>query len=446
MKYKYFNGPLILARYEAVSLMCNGYCFNTKNKRLAKWFKQFESFNKLQDLIYSIIENNSLNGRSIVGLERLGDNVGVIQHYYLSTAEVSTDCVGTPRFVKLDIPVKFDETNYKIERFYTEDKTFSKVYSLGDNSSKEIKFNGDTYKLSNDVVIQKEYTHNLGFVPIVICYNLPYTITQYNPQNILIRWKCETNTNYTNSLFKMYFQNDTAYADNICLEINETLESLFNEVIKSESAIVISGGNKQNFFDQNADLIDAKKREAYRKSGFIINVDDRNVEVDIKNNPNKLNEIYSLIESLMELYFNLSGLSFPKITGGNNKHTSEIKTMLLRTIETHKIKRRNINKWVGEIIYKSALMSGFKEEELDFTFRMNEQDLTNELEKAQALTMSVQGGIIDRLNAIKKYNDVPYEEAKEIKENVEKELKENVKQRNEQEGIKESTEQSDSTK
>ena len=66
----------------------------------------------------------------------------------------------------------------------------------------------------------------------------------------------------------------------------------------------ISGGNKRNIFDENADMIDADKREAFKKTGFLMNVDDRNVKVDFKNNQNKINEIYTLIESLIEDYFN----------------------------------------------------------------------------------------------------------------------------------------------
>lgn len=416
-KYKYFNGPQLIARYEASALTCNGYIFNTKNDKLRDWFYKFEKHNKLKFLLYSIVYNNSLNGRSIIGLEKTGENVSCVIHYYLSTAEISSDCVGTPRVAKLLIPANFDNKNYKIDRIYTEDKVISKVYD--EKSAKEVECGGSFYKLSDDCIIQKEYIHNLGFIPMTIFYNLPYRQTQYNPQNILIRLKGETDTSYTNTLFKFFFQNDGAYVEPLCEKINEAYQSLFDELIKSETMLVISGGNKRNIFDENAEMINESKREAFRKSGFLMNIDDRNVKVDIKNNTNKLNEIYALLESLIEDYFNKCGLSLPKPSGGNNKHTAEIKTLMLQTLETHKTKRECLEMCAMEMIWKAAVMSGFSEEEAsEFTFQLVEGSLTSELERAQALQLKLQNGLVDRERLIQEENHMSQKEAQELKEKI----------------------------
>lgn len=416
-KYKYFNGPQLIARYEASALTCNGYIFNTKNDKLREWFYKFEKHNKLKFLLYSIIYNNSLNGRSIIGLEKTGDNVSCVIHYYLSTAEISSDCVGTPRVAKLLIPANFDNKNYKIDRIYTEDKIISKVYNAEDVS--EVECAGDTYQLSKDCIIQKEYIHNLGFIPMTIFYNLPYRQTQYNPQNILIRLNGSQDTSYSNTLFKFFFQNDGAYVEELCAKIDKAYDSLFSEMIKSETMMVISGGNKRNIFDENADMIDTDKREAFKKTGFLMNVDDRNVKVDFKNNTNKLNEIYALIESLIEDYFNKCGLSLPKPSGGNNKHTAEIKTLMLQTLETHKTKRECLEMCAMEMIWKAAVMSGFSEEEAsDFTFQLVESSLTSELERAQALQIKLQSGLVDRERLIQEENHMSQKEAQELKEKI----------------------------
>lgn len=428
---KYFNGELIIARYEATSLLANGFSFKTNNEKLNEWFKEFCKFNRFEDFLYSVIENNSLNGRSLVGLERLGDNVGLLQHYYITTADISCDCVGEPQIVKLDIPVKIDINNYRIERIYTPDKIYSRCYNQETGS--ELISSAGKYKLSNSLIVQKEYSHNLGFCPIIICNNLPFKTEYYNPQNVAIRLNSAIDTSYTHQLYKFYFQNDSAYATEICNKINEVYENLFDEVITSQTCIITSGGNT-NILDSQTNLINEKRREAYKKSGYVFNINGRDIKTDIKNNPNKLNEIYTLIESLVENYFNLCGLSFPKTTGGNNKHSTEIKTLLLRTLETHNLKRRTINRFVEEIIWKSALMSGkFSNEEIDFTFKLNEpNDLSSELERIQTLSMGIQSGIISRLDAIKDFNNLNDKEAEEVNNSI---MKDNYNKQEEKEEV-----------
>lgn len=424
MNKKYFNGPMIIARHEATSLLCNGYDFNTKNEELKKWWEDFKHFNSFDNLIYTLAENNSLNGRSIVGLEKMGKNVGVIQHYYLATAEVSCDCVAKPRLVKLDIPVSFDNKNYRIERIYTDEEVKSKLYDAA--NAEQLQISGETIELGKDIVIQKEYKHNLGFVPVVISYNFPFVPSQYQPQNILIRLNSGSDTFYSHTLFKLFFQNDTAYAKDIEELIEVIYKSLEEESAKSQTMVITSGGNGQSIFDNS--LMDKTHLDAFRKSGFIVNMNGRDIEVVVKPNQNKLQEIFGLIELLKEDYFNTCALSYPSIGGGNNKHSTEIKVLMLQTIETHNMKRKCLEKSIKEIIYKSALLYGFKEQEIDFLFKLNEASWESELEKVQALQIALQSGVVDKTRAIMKYNNITREKAEQVKEVIDGELKEKQEQ------------------
>lgn len=64
-------------------------------------------------------------------------------------------------------------------------------------------------------------------------------------------------------------------------------------------------------------------------------------------------------------------------------------------------------------------MSGFSEEEAsEFTFQLVEGSLTSELERAQALQIKLQNGLVDRERLIQEENHMSQKEAQELKEKI----------------------------
>lgn len=417
---KYFNGKAIIARQEATALTCAGYVFDSDNEKLKDFWEQWKHYNNFNDLLYTTIENNSIYGKTIYGIEKIGENIGVIAHNYLQTAEVSSDSVGNPQVVKINIPVNYDNKNYRIDRIYTADKVVSVLY---DENGAKVQQNGKVYNLGTNV-IQKQYSHNAGVVPVVMCYNLPYKTEFYNPQNMIIQYSGATDTVYSHSLFKYYFQSDTTYAEPTEALINKTLETFDVERIKSETLMVINGSSGNEFLSATNSTMDDEHKNIFLNHGFIVNVNDRGAQISFKPNQNKLTEILSCVDDLIAYYYSLCNLSYPTFSGGNNKHSAEIKTAMINSIQTHKTKKNNIEKWVKELFYKSALMNGFSPDDAkDFFFQLNELSLDDTLSTTQALTTAKQAGIIDTKTAVIKYLGISSEKADEIVELINEQQK-----------------------
>jgi hypothetical protein len=370
-------------------------------------------------MLYAMIENNSFYGKTIYGIEKLGSNVALVNHNYLQSAEISTDSVGNPQVVRLNIHLTFDEKNYTVDRYYTPEKVFSKVL---DSDGKEVRTTNGVYVISKDIQIQKEYIHNLGICPIVLSYNYPFKTEFYQVPNVVIQFSGKSDNSYSHSLFKYFFQSDTTYAQDIEDLINSTYQTYLDESIKSETTLVLGGGSGNEFLSGDNSNMDERHRNAYLNSGYIVNINGRNIDISKTNNPNKLNEILASCEILEEKYFNRCGLSFPSITGGNNKHGDEIATTMQLSIQTHKVKRHNIEKIVKEMIYKCALVYGLSEEDAkDFFFQLKELSTSGELELAQALVLAKQNALIDGKTAMCKYLDVSSDKAETLLEAAKKE-------------------------
>ena len=64
-------------------------------------------------------------------------------------------------------------------------------------------------------------------------------------------------------------------------------------------------------------------------------------------------------------------------------------------------------------------MSGFSEEEAsDFTFQLVESSLANELERAQALQIKLQNGVVDRERVIQEENHMSQKDAQILMEKI----------------------------
>jgi hypothetical protein len=161
---------------------------------------------------------------------------------------------------------------------------------------------------------------------------------------MIIQYSGATDTVYSHSLFKYYFQSDTTYAEPTEALINKTLETFDVERIKSETLMVINGSSGNEFLSATNSTMDDEHKNIFLNHGFIVNVNDRGAQISFKPNQNKLTEILSCVDDLIAYYYSLCNLSYPTFSGGNNKHSAEIKTAMINSIQTHKTKKNNIEK------------------------------------------------------------------------------------------------------
>jgi hypothetical protein len=112
-----------------------------------------------------------------------------------------------------------DNNTIVVRRVYTREKTTTEA--VDSKSLTKVKTLNNEIKINDDYKIKAVDNHNLGVCPIVIFYNLPFTVERTVNSNPLIRFTNNSLNNFSYDFLKFNFQYDSAFCDNLAQLINQ---------------------------------------------------------------------------------------------------------------------------------------------------------------------------------------------------------------------------------
>lgn len=377
-----------LARKISLTIWGEGYLFQTDNKKIGDIFKKVEFLNQLEQTLSYVERNCSMYGRAIITINKTKTG-----EYMLNVADPFYFSGVGKVFVHPQLAViwqKFvvDNKHFLIESKYDTQKVVNYVYT--EQGEKRIRVLGQESYILNKLRIEKEWVHNLGFVPVVEFANIP----NFNTRML--------NDGY----YKLTDWFPAVQFEKTAWIVKKNLEK---EMEYCHSRIAVENAT-QNFIDK------ITRNMSVVHNDLIINTDTGGEVKFMQGNGDYLKYTQTL-EHLFDFYFKLAGQSRFSEGGGAQKTVAETASIRTGMIEQTKQKIRLRQNQVKDLLRKLFACYGviknyweFKDNE-EFNFRINGNILKDENQWVDTQTKLIQLGVKTEIDLIQDIYNIPKEDA-----------------------------------
>ena len=392
-----------LARKNASNIWGNAFLFQSKENNVNKTFNRLSKLNNLQNLFTFIEKELSKYGRAIVTLNKskTGDVLlNVVPPIMFSGVGKA---FWTPQLAEIYQKFNIDNKNVIVKSIYDTKKVVNQFYYYGDKN--ELLVMDATNEIEEYLQIPKTWEHNLGFVPVCEITNISFFNFNFNQYQYLM----------CSDWYPAAQYEELAYRAFVDLE---------KELFLNHSRIVGTEATQQLIHKWNSQL------SGRVDIGDFLLETDNGTEIKIMNGNGKFTEYTSVINSIFDIYFKMSGNSRFSEGGGAQKTVAETASIRSQMIETtnQKIKLRETQ--IKDLIFKALAIYGvvdyFSSDQRVFEFKINGNILKDDTQYIDNQIKKIEIGVITPIDMIMEQYNVNEEEAKEIYEKNKKFNEENM--------------------
>lgn len=398
----------MLARKMSSNIWGNKYIFQSQDKNIEAKFKKFEKMNNLTNMFGYVERQLSLNGRSIITINKTktGDVMLNVPNpfYFQGLGKVFVQ----PQLAIIYQRYQIDNRSYIVKTIYDCFKVVNEVYSLSGDDNKLIRVFDKEAEILDSLQIERNWVHNLGFVPVVELTNLPFYQYEFNNYEFISCadwfpaqiWEPLIYDTFTNFRKELWYCHSRILLEEASQEVINQMKSISNGRIKTDDLIIetsAAGGANFKAVPGNGDFT----------------------------------KYTSAIDNLLDFYFKFAGASRFSEGGGAQKtvaETSSIRSSIIENI-TNKILLRELQ--IKDLLKKVLCALGAIDDYWDdrdyFDFSINGNINKDESTFIDNIIKQIDNGLISVEEAIQEIRNVSRQEAKE-------KFKE-IKNFNEQNGI-----------
>lgn len=392
-----------LARKNSSNIWGNSFLFQSSEEQIEKAFKKLNKLNNFQNLFSYIERECSKYGRAIITLNKskTGDilfNV-VPPFFFTGIGKV----FWTPQLVVVYQKFQIDNKNIILKSTYNTKKVINEFYSLGQNN--ELLVLDSTAEIEEYLQIQPSWEHNLGFVPVAEITNQSFYNFNFNVFDYI---SCA-------DWFPAQQYEELAYRAFVDLE----KELFFNH------SRIIGTEATQQLIQKWTENTSGR----FEVGDFLLETDN-GTEIKIQNGMGDFTKYTSVLDSIFDIYFKMSGGSRFSEGGGAQKTVAETSSIRSQMIETtnQKIKLREVQ--IKDLITKALAIVGvldyFEVDKNTFEFKINGNILKDDTQYVDNQLKKIEVGVITPIDMIMEQYNVNESEAKKIYEKNKKFMEENM--------------------
>ncbi len=377
-----------LARKISLTIWGDGYLFQTDNKKISDVFKKTEFLNQLENTLSFIERNCSMYGRAIITINKTKTG-----EYMLNVAEPFYFSGVGKAFIQPQLAVIWqrfvvDTKHYLVESRYDTQKVVNNVYV--DENNTKTRVLGQETEILKQFQMEKEWVHNLGFVPVVEFVNIPKFQTKMMNEGYveITDWYPAASYEKTIYIVKKNLEKEMEYC---------------------HSRIVIENATQRliSKLTQNMDIV----------NGDLVISTDTGAQVSYQQGANDYTKYINSMEGLFDIYFKLAGQSRFSEGGGAQKTVAETATIRTATIEQTKQKIRLRQNQVKDLLRKIFACYGviknyweFADGE-EFDFRINGNITKDETSYIDNQMKLIQLGVKTEVDLVQDIFNIPKDEA-----------------------------------
>lgn len=377
-----------LARKISLTIWGDGFLFQSDNKKINEVFKKVEFLNQLENTLSYVERNCSMYGRAIITINKTKTG-----EYMLNVADPFYFSGVGKAFIQPQLAVIWqrfitDTKHYLVETRYDTEKVVNYVYT--EENGTKTRVLGEEAEILEEFQLEKEWVHNLGFVPVVEFVNIPkYQTKMMNEGYVeLTDWYPAVQFEKTIYIIKKNLEKEMEYC---------------------HSRIVIENATQRliNKLTHNMEVV----------SGDLIISTDTGAQVSYQQGVSDYTKFISSMEGGFDIYFKLAGQSRFSEGGGAQKTVAETATIRTAMIEQTKQKIRLRQNQVKDLLRKIFACYGviknyweFKDEE-EFNFRINGNITKDETAWIDNETKLIQLGVKTEVDLVQDIYNLPKDEA-----------------------------------
>lgn len=399
-----WNMRELLARKWSSLIWGQGYVFQCENEKISKEFKKWERLNKFKEILLFIERCASKHGRCIITINKTksGDITLNIPNpfYFNGLGKV----VVQPQLAVIWQNYVIDQRMFVIKTTYDNQKVVNNVYFK--DQERNVRIYDKEAEVLEKLQIEKEWHHNLGFVPVVEVQNLPLVQFYFNNLEYitLADW------------YPAYLWENLAF---------DTYTNLRKELYFCHARVIVENANQKTI-------------QQVREIGFenSVNLGDYILETEtgdnfkIQQGNGDFTKYTSTLDHIYDFYFKCSGMSRFSEGGGAQKTVAETSSIRAQMIESVNQKINLRVEQISDLIRKVLAAKGlidYWEGDGEFTFKINGNIIKDETSYIDNKLKLIDAGIINQIDLIQDLFGISRDEAKERYEENQKHLEENMK-------------------
>ncbi|MGL5204730.1 MAG: phage portal protein, partial [Metamycoplasmataceae bacterium] len=364
----------ILAKKFSNSIWGQGFIFDTDNEKIKKAFNSIDRTNDLLTLFSFVEREISVNGRSILVIDKTKDGKFVINlanpHFFSGIGMA----IVTPELAVFYQRFVIGQSNYIVKSTYDKVKCVNELYG---GEGQELIVLDATAKLA-EIGLVPVWHHNLGFVPVVQITNIPIRQYQFNNEQFqeLADWYYAQNFEtqmfdaFINLQKEIWYLHSRIGVENAPQDFIQKLKASMNSIGGSLSM------DYQSLFDDV--LIET---EMGAKITFMPGQGDFSKYADLMN-------------STMDMYFKFASTSRFSEGGGAQKtvaETGNARSDLIESINQKMLLRERSYTTLLRQLFCAMSVMGWDDDD-DFTFKINGNLVEDMTTKIDNLIKEVQIG------------------------------------------------------
>lgn len=391
-----------VARKMSSTIWGQGYMFQSEDENIEKKFKKFEKMNRLPMLSGFIERYLSMYGRCIITINKTKTDDIMINipnpFYFNGVGKVFVQ----PQLAVVWQRYEIDTNLYIVKTTYDTKKVVNELYTKN-QAEETVRVFDKEASILEMLQIEKEWVHNLGFVPVVEMTNISFYQFIWN---------------------NLEFATITDWYPGVTFEdmIYSAIKNLVKELHYCHSRVLVDNANQQ--------IIDSLKTKALLNDE--IDISDWAIETEngaqMKVIPGNgdFTKYTQTIDHLMDFYFKFCGGSRFSEGGGAQKTVAETSSVRSAMIESVNSKILLRNDQFTDLIKKVLAAMGlldYWEDEDKFSFRINGNILKDDtsfidniIKKIEMGAMSVIDAIQEIFNLSRREATKKFEEIKEFNE------------------------------
>ena len=400
-----------ISEFTSIATVGAGYLFSSKNEKINEIWKDIKGDINFENLLFQVVRNNSLNGRTLLLPDYSDENGG---KYLVDINENNTlNWINKARINDISAVISLDQfsiqnnSSYIIMMTFKLDKSGEKPKVIREVAYTQI--NGDKLPtawvetdIPKDLRFEKYKEFDLDFLPVLEIWNKPF---------------------YGNATDYLELS-DWFLASKQIDNLNRLIEIKMREAEKQQTRLYMfdqSSGDSEEIAEKNG------LPTLFTKDMFIkipnTNLQDMTKPWEIINGNFQANVYDETIQKSWNMIMRLSGHS------GENDSTvqqtsGEIFYNQQSTQQTAKTKQTILNDKFNKLISVLFKLSGNEFDDDDWNFQIVENITNDKTQQATRLTMLVDAGLKTREEAIAEIDNITVGEAEEKAKQIEEKLEE----------------------
>lgn len=392
-----------LARKVSNNIWGEGFDLQSDNEAINKKYKEFKEINDLDNLFMFVERQCSKFGKSIITINPTEDG----KNFMLNTTDPFWFTGVGKSFIQPQLAVIYQRVNvsqsfYFIKTTYTPKYVKSEVYSDYQNNYSRV-FEKEQ-EILKQFRLKRYWEHNLGFVPVVEVFNIPFYDHTFG-----------------------IGMNAIELADWVCGTIFEelawkTMNNLKKELNMCHSRIAIDGATQEQIAKFK---MEGAFESLEEQNDLIINA--INGQVTFQPGVGDFTKYTNTLDHIFDFYYKLAGSSRFSEGGGAQKTVAETSTIRSSMVESIKQKIRLREVQIGTLIKKALACYGVLDyyNEEDFSFKIVGNITRDETAWIDNKLKLIQGGVITVVDFIQELFNISKTEAEQKFEEIQKFNEEN---------------------